>query len=133
MSGVRLAVAFLESRTGRYLGVTRKDNSNDWGLPGGKVDGYESTEAAIIREVKEETGLDVVPESLEILFADYDTPESDFYVVTYGGRTTGEVATSETGKVGWVFAEQLTSGSFSVYNQRLFDKLFRSGRAKYID
>ena len=43
----------------KILGVTRKYNHSDWGLPGGKLDPGETALEAIIRESKEETGLDI--------------------------------------------------------------------------
>ena len=44
----------------KILGVTRKYNHSDWGLPGGKLDPGETALEAIVREAKEETGLDIV-------------------------------------------------------------------------
>lgn len=42
----------------KVLMVKNKDN-NQWTLPGGAVEAYETLEQAIIREAKEETGLDI--------------------------------------------------------------------------
>lgn len=35
-----------------------------WGMPGGRADGDETPEQAVVREVKEETGLSFQPEKL---------------------------------------------------------------------
>lgn len=49
---------------GRCLVLQRsrhsKGNPGKWDFPGGKVDPGESPDAALVREVREETGLDVV-------------------------------------------------------------------------
>ncbi|MEG2803564.1 NUDIX domain-containing protein [Stenotrophomonas sp.] len=42
----------------------RPPEQGHWGLPGGKVDWMETVEAAVVREVQEETGLQVVIERL---------------------------------------------------------------------
>ena len=53
-----VALIFNEDKT-MLLGVSRKDNHALFGLPGGKVDIGESMHEGVIREVKEETGIDV--------------------------------------------------------------------------
>ena len=52
-------VAMIRSRVdpSLWLAVSRKNNPNDWGLPGGKVDPDETSQQAIRREVMEETGI----------------------------------------------------------------------------
>ncbi len=51
----------------KILVVKRSPNEsspNFWEMPGGKLESGEKIEQGIIREVKEETGLDVIPLSL---------------------------------------------------------------------
>jgi ADP-ribose pyrophosphatase YjhB (NUDIX family) len=48
---------------GRLLLIRRANDpgSGQWSLPGGRVEPGESDETAVIREMREETGLDVIP------------------------------------------------------------------------
>lgn len=56
-------------RTGLVL-IERKNVPHGWAIPGGFVDEGEPVEAAAIREMKEETGLDVVLTELFYVFSD---------------------------------------------------------------
>ncbi|WP_328444854.1 MULTISPECIES: NUDIX hydrolase [unclassified Amycolatopsis] len=51
---------------GRLLLIRRANDpgSGQWSLPGGRVEPGESDETAVIREMREETGLDVIPGTL---------------------------------------------------------------------
>ena len=53
---------------GEVLSVSRKDNHNDAGLIGGKVDQHEILKEALYREVHEETGLSINVETTELVF-----------------------------------------------------------------
>lgn len=67
---------------GKILLLLRHDSKtegNKWGAPAGKIDGNESEQQAILREVKEETGLDIGPTQLDYLTKVYVRyPEYDF-------------------------------------------------------
>jgi ADP-ribose pyrophosphatase YjhB (NUDIX family) len=57
--GVRPSVsAVIFDRRGRLL-LQQRSDGGQWGLPGGSVETGESVRAAVIREVREETGLRV--------------------------------------------------------------------------
>lgn len=118
------AVSFFkfDPQTGLYLGVSRKDDPNAFGLPGGKVDPGEDVEDSVVRELREETGFIADPTTLKCVYEGWCGPGKDgkdYYVATYTGDTTGEIHTEEAGRVAWVTAQQLLEGPFGDYNRRL--------------
>ena len=121
----RAVVAFIPVGKG-VLAVTRKDNHDDWGLPGGKVEGTDANDwAAIKREVLEETGC----------WLHWPIP---LYSVWYDGRLvtvfTGDVpdshikgislrTNSEGAVIDIVAPQQLIDKScFGEYNAALFKR-----------
>jgi len=123
------AVALLVSHPsdpGLYLGVTRKDDPNAWGLPGGKIDSGETPHEAARRELFEETGLTAI--GMHRVFnhpcrANPTKTGKTYRVVTLQTSVEGEVSTKEAGKVGWVSRDTLYAGPFGEYNQNLFEHL----------
>jgi 8-oxo-dGTP pyrophosphatase MutT (NUDIX family) len=57
-------LAFIELRDRKVL-ETCSYNKDKWYIPGGKREAGESDEAALIREVKEELSVDLVPETIK--------------------------------------------------------------------
>jgi len=58
-----------------------------WTLPGGGVDDGETFEQAVVREVKEESGLDVTVEKL-LFTEEYEFGKSYCYLANLAGKTT---------------------------------------------
>ena len=52
------AGVIIQNKAGEIL-LQKRSDSNKWGIPGGMLDYGESAEEAAIREVHEETGVDV--------------------------------------------------------------------------
>lgn len=104
------------------LAVSRKDDPNDFGLPGGKVEPGESPQGALRRELCEETGL--IATSIKPV---YDRTDTIFdngkicrcYLVE---QTFGEIKTEEKGVVKWVSYSELLRGTFGSYNAGLFEE-----------
>ena len=63
------ASAIVTDDQGRILLQRRSDNAR-WALPGGVMDIGESIGQAIVREVREETGIEVAPEDIVGVYSD---------------------------------------------------------------
>ncbi len=82
----RAAVVVVDKRMGRVLLIRRhKYGRNFYVVPGGGVEEGESLSEAAIREVKEETGLDVVIERKLCECDNQGQPEYYFLSTTYEG------------------------------------------------
>lgn len=101
------------------LSVSRGDNLNDLGLPGGHVEDNEDFIDGAVRELWEETGLKAF--NLTEVF----TSERDNWIVKTFVTSIyfGKLRSSKEGKASFVNAEALTSGSFGEYNRQLLTSL----------
>lgn len=127
MGEIKLAATALIYKGGIFeselLGVSRKDNHELFGLPGGKVDPGEDTYTAMKREVFEETGL-IVDRAIPLFFREEERFLAVVYLVT---EWHGDVSTSEAGIVDWIDFEVLKRGSFAEYNAKLEDHITSLG------
>ena len=126
-NNLRLAVSvILRYASGLYLGVSRKDDPNAWGLPGGKIDPEDDGDpvTAVLRELKEETGLIGTREYLKYVYQGTSAGDVGYHVITFVLYDyTGEINTMEAGRVGWVTVQQLLDGPFGEYNRQAFTKI----------
>jgi len=112
--------ALIFTENNKILGVSRKDNQEQFGLIGGKVDEGETPEQALIRETKEETGLDIT--KYEKIF---ERTDGDFKCSTYLCEVSGEIQTTENGVVKEVSWKELLEGPFGNYNEQLLQHLMK--------
>jgi 8-oxo-dGTP pyrophosphatase MutT (NUDIX family) len=104
------------------LGVSRKYDHENFGLPGGKCEEGETFEECVRREVKEETGL-IVTKCREIF--ELTLPHNGNLILgkTFLCEVEGEIHTDEPHVVKWVTWDTLFNGSFGQYNKELFNHL----------
>ena len=126
--------------TAEGLLLQRRSDNGHWGLPGGAVEPGESVSEALIREVREETGLEVRPGRL---IGVYSAP-AHHQVVTYPDgnvihyvsssfecRVTGGTLAcgSESLELGWFDPEKLPEGVLPMHRIRIDDALARKTEA----
>jgi 8-oxo-dGTP pyrophosphatase MutT (NUDIX family) len=94
-----VAVCIMSSAAGQKLLITRRarglrSHAGQWALPGGRRDPGESSEAAALRELHEETGLQLNADAVLGLLDDYVTRSGYVMtpVVVWGGASRGDLA-----------------------------------------
>jgi 8-oxo-dGTP pyrophosphatase MutT (NUDIX family) len=115
----------------RFLAVSRRNDTTRWGLPGGKVDPGETNLEAVMREVREELGLDLDHQALEPLYCDVclgEKPSDTYWVTTYLWKRDPEPLEQEIKAEdgltpAWMQESELSDpckSPFAVYNQAVF-------------
>ncbi|GAL97041.1 ADP-ribose pyrophosphatase [Acetobacter tropicalis NRIC 0312] len=101
-------------REGKLLLVQRRRNpeAHHWGLPGGKVDPFETVPAAVAREIQEEIGLSITPQALLCVVDQIDQAQGQHWVapVYLVEEWRGEPAVREPealAAVGWFALDAL--------------------------
>lgn len=118
------AQVVLLNKEGLVLGVSRKDDHNDFGLPGGKMEDIDNGDpmATAIRETFEETGLKVTN-----LYKVFQTHRDGGMGHTYIADYEGEINHNEPHVVKWVPFQLLINGRFGKYNKMVAESLTSMG------
>lgn len=138
---VPAASAVVVDDVGRILLQRRTDNDL-WSIPGGRIEIGESASAAAIREVQEETGLEVRPLSVVGVYSDpanvveYNDGEirQQFSVCFACELIGGSIQTSaESSEVAFFAKEQLARLEMTAAIRRRIDDYFRSDEGAAFD
>ncbi len=109
---VLVAACALVDADGRVLIAQRptgKPMAGLWEFPGGKIEDGEAPEASLIRELKEELGIDIKPACLAPLtFASHTYPDFHLLMPLYVCRRwEGQVTPTEGQQLAWVKPNRL--------------------------
>jgi len=129
---VLVAAAALVDGAGRILMAERpagKELAGLWEFPGGKVEDGERPEDALIRELREELGIDVAPSSLEpFAFASHGYERFHLLMPLYLCRTwQGEVRAMEGQRIAWTALEDLPALAVPPADGPLIAALMKEG------
>jgi 8-oxo-dGTP diphosphatase len=123
----RVAVSALIFEGEQILLAHRRD-IDWWNLPGGGMELGETLEDAVTREVREETGLEVV---VERLVGVYSKPQKQEIVLTFRCRRTGGILTEteESRACRYFLPNELPANTLPKHRQRVEDALLNQPQA----
>ena len=108
-----------------------------WSLPGGALEAGETLEEGVMREVREETGLEIKPlavlEVFERIIRDsHGAPEYHFVLIDYICRVTGGsmAAADDVSRAAWVPRRLLSTYQITAGTLPVIEKGYRE-RRKY--
>jgi phosphoglycolate phosphatase-like HAD superfamily hydrolase/ADP-ribose pyrophosphatase YjhB (NUDIX family) len=121
---------------GKFLLVRTRKWSNQYGIPGGKIDYGETMEAAFAREAREETGLEV--EGIKFIMAQDCVEHPEFYrprhfiLINYTARVPGRapkvVLNHEADDYAWVDRAEAAALPVNGPTRVLLEEIFAKGK-----
>ena len=113
--------AGIVDESGQLLAVRRRDNGH-WEPPGGILELHETIPAGLVREVREETGLEVEPQALSGV---YKNMRRGIVALVFRCRIIGGEPhpTREAEQVSWLSPDEISNLMDEAYATRLLDAL----------
>ncbi|QDZ09097.1 (deoxy)nucleoside triphosphate pyrophosphohydrolase [Sphingomonas panacisoli] len=107
-----VAAALIDAE-GRVLMARRpagKQHAGLWEFPGGKVEPGEAPKAALVRELREELGVEIDPDALDPVAFSESLGERHLVLLLYRCRSwRGEPRALDAAEIRWVAAGDLTA------------------------
>ncbi len=120
MKRVHVAAAVIRDNSGKILIARRADTQHQgglWEFPGGKVEGDESVETALARELHEELGI-VVTAARPLIKVHHDYPDKHVLLDVWEvSAFTGDPHGAEGQPLSWVTPRELVDYEFPAANQ----------------
>jgi len=107
----------------------KKPNGGQWRHPGGKFNQDESYESGLIREIKEETGLDIILTKLEpIMVMECDYPKGAYFGFFVAKLTGGELKTEkrEIMNAGWFRVSEIAGMNLMAATRKFYQKIYKT-------
>jgi len=127
MPGLAVIVAVIDN--GKVL-LTKREDFEVWCLPGGGVEEGESLAEGAVREVKEETGLEVELTRLVGVYSRMGGGMHDIYAVLYAGKPIGgelRLQEHETIEAAYFAVDQLPAEMLFGHKKRIEDAIRGEG------
>jgi 8-oxo-dGTP pyrophosphatase MutT (NUDIX family) len=121
----KVAIVVVENNNGEYLLVSRKNNILHFGFPGGGVEEGEEIVDAAVRELKEETGIEIESADLGFLFfSGFLNKDVTTFLCKKKFDLSGISVGPEGTMMKWTDQQnEIVSGPFHSYNGDLFEAL----------
>ena len=122
-------------RDGRVMICRRKPdvhNGLKWEFPGGKLEKGESPEAALVRELREELGIEVkVGRVMDVMLHSY--PDRDVLILFYPcAITAGEPRTIDCDAIAWAKPGELQAFDFAEGDRRFVERNIRHFALEFV-
>ncbi len=127
---IEVAAAVIENGEGKILIARRKEGKSQqglWEFPGGKLEPDESPEACLVRELREEMGIEIEPyEPLGAHVHDYGTVT--IRLIVYRAKyLSGEIRLSDHDDCRWVRREELREFEWAPADIPFAERLMKKG------
>lgn len=135
-SKIGTAVITIVIHDGHVLMVSRPENPNQFGMPGGKVERGEKARDAAVREIYEEAGLKLPADSLEFLLQrivpSRREPDTFYETWCYVARLdkVEELTSPEGLQIKWVEPWQIVQPPYAYFNSMTYQALCNEGHVK---
>lgn len=122
-------------RDGRIMLCQRKPevhNGLKWEFPGGKLEAGESPEAALVRELREELGIEVsVGRVMDVMLHSY--PDRDVLILFYPcSITAGEPRTIDCNAIAWAAPDELSRYDLADGDRRFVERNIRHFALEFV-